>query len=252
MVVFSFENRRWVDVGGVGFGSMPYLHALAESCVHFALSWGEGEHRTEQPDPVHRADDRCGAAGDGNDCSPRHVLDAPRTTSSGRRVGREDRDQLRGRCRQPGAPRPGTRPSTSRRCISGMLPTVPRAMRTLARTVSSIRTICPTSRLSLRRTATTGTTARTDRGRHWASTNVQDRCSTRLRIRPVRSPCSSGTTRICRFPTCRSRRRPRPVRCPPAGHRLCVDIPSVGIDARTPVPRQRRCTAPDLRGPANV
>ena len=37
VVVFSFENRRWVDVGGVGFGSMPYMHALAQSCARLRV-----------------------------------------------------------------------------------------------------------------------------------------------------------------------------------------------------------------------
>ncbi len=34
------ENRRWTDVGGVGFGSMPYLHSLATQCTAFA-DWTE-------------------------------------------------------------------------------------------------------------------------------------------------------------------------------------------------------------------
>jgi hypothetical protein len=39
-VVLVEENRRWTDVGGVGFGSMPYLHSLAEQCTTFA-DWTE-------------------------------------------------------------------------------------------------------------------------------------------------------------------------------------------------------------------
>jgi hypothetical protein len=40
VVVFSFENRRWGDVGGVGFATMPYAHSLATSCSFFS-SWTE-------------------------------------------------------------------------------------------------------------------------------------------------------------------------------------------------------------------
>jgi hypothetical protein len=40
VVVFSFENRKWAAVGGPGFGSMPYLHALATQCAYFA-DWTE-------------------------------------------------------------------------------------------------------------------------------------------------------------------------------------------------------------------
>src|SRR4051794_4106343 len=34
VVVFSFENRTWADVGGPGFRSMPYLGALAAQCSY--------------------------------------------------------------------------------------------------------------------------------------------------------------------------------------------------------------------------
>jgi PKD repeat protein len=40
IVVIMEENRRWSDVGGVGFGSMPYLHSLATQCSTFA-DWTE-------------------------------------------------------------------------------------------------------------------------------------------------------------------------------------------------------------------
>ena len=36
VIVFSFENRTWQSVGGVGFGAMPYLHALAKECAYFS------------------------------------------------------------------------------------------------------------------------------------------------------------------------------------------------------------------------
>jgi hypothetical protein len=41
-VVFSFENRTWDSVGGVGFGTMPYLRSLAQSCAYFS-AWTETE-----------------------------------------------------------------------------------------------------------------------------------------------------------------------------------------------------------------
>jgi len=42
IVVFSFENRTWSGVGGVGFGdpAMPYLHSIATSCSYFS-DWTE-------------------------------------------------------------------------------------------------------------------------------------------------------------------------------------------------------------------
>jgi hypothetical protein len=40
VVVIVEENRRWKDVGGVGFRSMPYLHSLAAHCAVFA-NWTE-------------------------------------------------------------------------------------------------------------------------------------------------------------------------------------------------------------------
>jgi hypothetical protein len=36
VVVFSFENRDWSDVGGTQFQSMPYLHSLATQCATWA------------------------------------------------------------------------------------------------------------------------------------------------------------------------------------------------------------------------
>ncbi len=41
VVVFSFENRSWGAVGGVGFGSaMPYLRSLGQQCALFS-EWTE-------------------------------------------------------------------------------------------------------------------------------------------------------------------------------------------------------------------
>jgi acid phosphatase len=37
VVVFAFENRKWADVGGPGFGdAMPYLRDLGQSCSYFS------------------------------------------------------------------------------------------------------------------------------------------------------------------------------------------------------------------------
>ena len=35
VVVFAFENRTWTDVGGPGFGSMPFLKTNARACAYF-------------------------------------------------------------------------------------------------------------------------------------------------------------------------------------------------------------------------
>jgi phosphatidylinositol-3-phosphatase len=41
VVVFSFENRTWNKVGGLGFGAgMPYLHRLGTQCSYFP-DWTE-------------------------------------------------------------------------------------------------------------------------------------------------------------------------------------------------------------------
>ena len=69
VVVFSFENRAWSDVGGVGFGSMPYLHSLAVSCSYFS-SWTETS--TGQNSLTQYGGQVTGAFQPGlvNDCSP--------------------------------------------------------------------------------------------------------------------------------------------------------------------------------------
>jgi hypothetical protein len=40
VVVVVMENRSWSDVGGLGFGSMPYLGGLAKHCAYYA-QWNE-------------------------------------------------------------------------------------------------------------------------------------------------------------------------------------------------------------------
>jgi iron complex outermembrane receptor protein len=49
VVVFSFENRTWSGVGGVGFGSMPYLHSLAASYLSTPQTISDG---TDHVDPA--------------------------------------------------------------------------------------------------------------------------------------------------------------------------------------------------------
>jgi Phosphoesterase family len=69
VVVFSFENRTWSGVGGAGFGSMPYLHSLAQSCSYFT-SWTETD--PSQNSLTQYGGQVTGAFQSGlvNDCSP--------------------------------------------------------------------------------------------------------------------------------------------------------------------------------------
>jgi len=69
IVVFSFENRTWHDVG-LGFGSaMPYLHALGQQCTWFP-DWTETD--TQQNSLTQYVGQVTGAfqSGTVNDCSP--------------------------------------------------------------------------------------------------------------------------------------------------------------------------------------
>lgn len=69
IVVFAFENRTWATVGGAGFGSMPFLHALARQCTYFA-DWTETD--TTQNSLTQYVGQVTGARQPGtiNDCSP--------------------------------------------------------------------------------------------------------------------------------------------------------------------------------------
>jgi hypothetical protein len=69
IVVFSFENRTWSDVGGLGFASMPFLHALAAECAYFA-DWTQTD--TKQDSLTQYVGQVTGApqASTVNDCSP--------------------------------------------------------------------------------------------------------------------------------------------------------------------------------------
>ncbi len=69
VVVFSLENRTWSGVGGVGFGAMPYLHSLAQSCSSFS-SWTEAD--TSQNSLTQYGAQVTGALQPGlvDDCSP--------------------------------------------------------------------------------------------------------------------------------------------------------------------------------------
>jgi len=69
VVVFAFENRTWNDVGGVGFGAMPYLHRLAQQCAYFS-DWSETD--TNQDSLTQYVGQLTGAfqSGTVNDCAP--------------------------------------------------------------------------------------------------------------------------------------------------------------------------------------
>ena len=70
IVVFSFENRTWDAVGGVGFGpAMPYLHSLGRLCGSF-VDWTETD--TSQNSLTQYIGQVTGAFQPGtvNDCSP--------------------------------------------------------------------------------------------------------------------------------------------------------------------------------------
>jgi hypothetical protein len=72
VVVFSFENRTWPDVGA-GFGpQMPYLHSLGQRCTWFP-QWTETD--TQQDSLTQYIGQVTGAAQPGtvNDCSPSPV-----------------------------------------------------------------------------------------------------------------------------------------------------------------------------------
>ncbi|MCU1429834.1 MAG: phosphoesterase [Actinomycetia bacterium] len=70
VVVFSFENRTWTDVGGAGFGKkMKYLHSLAQECAYFS-DWTETD--TSQNSLTQYTGQVTGArqAGTVDDCAP--------------------------------------------------------------------------------------------------------------------------------------------------------------------------------------
>jgi acid phosphatase len=71
VVVFSFENRTWADVGGPGFSSstMPYLHSLASQCSFFS-DWTETD--TVQDSLTQYIGETSGVDNPStvNDCSP--------------------------------------------------------------------------------------------------------------------------------------------------------------------------------------
>lgn len=69
VVVFAFENRTWNDLGGVGFGAMPYLHRLAQQCASFS-DWNETD--PNQDSLTQYVGQLTGAfqSGTVNDCAP--------------------------------------------------------------------------------------------------------------------------------------------------------------------------------------
>jgi hypothetical protein len=69
VVVFSFENRRWSDVG-LGFGpEMPYLHALGRQCAWFP-QWQETDTKQDSLTQYIGAVTGARQPGTINDCSP--------------------------------------------------------------------------------------------------------------------------------------------------------------------------------------
>jgi acid phosphatase len=89
VVVFAFENRTWANVGGPGFGSMPYLHALAQRCAYFT-DWTETD--TAQNSLTQYVGELTGARQPGtvDDCSPSTACStqADNLLRQARRVGR--------------------------------------------------------------------------------------------------------------------------------------------------------------------
>ena len=262
VVVFAFENRTWSDVGA-GFGpEMPYLHALGERCSWFT-DWTETDTGAKQPDAVRRSGHRRAATGDASTTARRRQRAARRPTTSFANATAPGltRDQLRRRCdRIHAAPR-GTRSSTYRLCTCGATTTARTATIKFARLPSSTRTHSPRSRSSHRRSATTDTTAATRVVDRWAQSHLQP-CSTATAYaagkvavfiwydedHPVPNLWLAPTAR----PRC-SRTR---------GRGLRGNAQSMGVHARTPVPRARvhrtgharrreRVTVDDLR-PAGV
>lgn len=85
VVVFSFENRTWGDVG-LGFGpGMPYLHSLGQQCAWFP-NWTETD--TQQSSLTQYIGQVTGAfqAGTVNDCSP-----SPRCSTTADNIFRQAR-----------------------------------------------------------------------------------------------------------------------------------------------------------------
>jgi hypothetical protein len=69
VVVFSFENRRWSDVG-LGFGpEMPYLHSLGRQCAWFP-QWQETDTKQDSLTQYIGAVTGARQPGTQNDCSP--------------------------------------------------------------------------------------------------------------------------------------------------------------------------------------
>ena len=86
IVVFSFENRTWDAVGGVGFGpAMPFLHSLGRLCGYFA-DWTETD--TAQNSLTQYIGQVTGEFQPGtvNDCSP-----SPRCSTTADNIFRQAR-----------------------------------------------------------------------------------------------------------------------------------------------------------------
>ena len=96
VVIFSFENRTWSNVGlGFSATTMPYLHSLASQCSYLQRL-DRDQHRAEQPHAVHRRDERREQHEHGERLQPVDVLpiDRQQHLPAGAR-GRRDRAELR-------------------------------------------------------------------------------------------------------------------------------------------------------------
>jgi hypothetical protein len=49
LVVIMLENRTWPDVGGPGFGAMPYTHQFAQQCTSYAQWLDTNPHQDSLP-----------------------------------------------------------------------------------------------------------------------------------------------------------------------------------------------------------
>src|SRR5690242_12446065 len=68
VVVFSFENRTWSNVG-LGFSTMPYLHSIASQCSYFS-DWTETNTSQSSLTQYIGATSGVNNTSTVNDCSP--------------------------------------------------------------------------------------------------------------------------------------------------------------------------------------
>ena len=161
VVVFSFENRSWTDVGGVGFTGMPYAKSLATSCAYFT-TWTEantGQNSATQYVSQGQGDTNHTVL---NDCAPSATC---QSTSDNifrqvRTAGKTAINYVEGATAPCSASGNAAKhiPALYYRGADDAGETAPHRF---GRTPSSIPRICRRSHSSRRRSATTGTTAST-------------------------------------------------------------------------------------------